>query len=1227
MNKRGKRKNKISRKGLSTIIMTMIIIFVSLVAVGIFWAVINNLLKGGSENIGLGKITFSAEISQVHVDNSSNNVSFKITRKVGTGDIVGMKFIFENSAGQEIATELFELSELASRKFLIHLTMDVSSITKISVVPLFKSSKAEYTVGNVVAIYNLKGTESATYICGNGISEPGEFCDSPDLDGATCQSLGFMSGTLDCSASCSYNTSQCVSVPSSCDLCSDCEEGVLDTCSYSECHSCNGTCYYRGDIWFAEDCVSVTEACSSLVTQCLEYSTYECNNDPCNLNCELNGTVCIESIPEAPPVNITPILWYKFDGNLADSSGISPALDGSWVGSAGTFVAGVDGQAVNLAGTDGISSSDNSRLNSMDKLTVSVYAKKNDAAQGGYLIFKHIEYTLIIGVNSVYGSVYTSAGPVERAFSATANINDTNWHQYTLTYDGVRVKLFVDGAELTSVLAGGSVYTGSGLGLYVGKDPWGATFNGQIDDVRIYNDSVTPPECSPGSTKLCDKQLGVCAGSTQTCNSGQHWPGCTTSTYFAYDSHYLAIEGPLGNPSCSDGYDNDCDGNTDGTDTGCMNLYTLNTRTGEDALFDAVKVMNYYGAGFANWSYIYDWNFGDGIYNDPTSILDDGGIAMLHNYPAEGSREATLTVHKADLVYYEWGPDLVGYGDLVGEYPIIVNTVGEYSTAFELWHAPYHARTGQWIYARLDNDPAVDYDNDVTLDISSYPAYRMTAVLTRDSGGYTETLFNADRSLNTEERFLLNNSKLSSGNYTLSVKILSSLGGSVVQQIDEHFEKPYNGIPTVGIDENNNFRLNGELYFPVTPFGLDYDYVPEWANKYINTLEVQGWDAEFFTPQTFAEHLDIASANNLKSIGPELWWGNNYDGKQRMHFERNSNISRVIEYIQYNKNHPALFGWLWDDEPNMGGQTGFIVPEALATWSYLTFKYDPQHPVFMQLLGADYLPYYWDMDYRLGFDYMYNSEYFGKKTSLADAVGFDIYPIEYQYELNLVNPTRGPIDMWLTAIENLNTANYGLSPLAVFIETQDLRAEDLTNPPGCTPYDHATNTTGTCYAQIMNWPWTKGPSPEEVLMESWAAVIHGVKHISWFHYHTPTPPENFAAMAKFYSHITQLTKIVLAPNTTRTLTDNSNVRGNRVDTMIKENSSDIYIFAVRVTEPDTEWDETFEPVSVSTTFNVGGTTSGTISVFNESRTLTLSGGQFTDTFNRYAYHIYRIPKS
>ncbi len=46
-------------------------------------------------------------------------------------------------------------------------------------------------------------------VCGDGVVDAGEQCDGPDLDGASCLTLGFTAGTTDCSVGCAYDTSGC----------------------------------------------------------------------------------------------------------------------------------------------------------------------------------------------------------------------------------------------------------------------------------------------------------------------------------------------------------------------------------------------------------------------------------------------------------------------------------------------------------------------------------------------------------------------------------------------------------------------------------------------------------------------------------------------------------------------------------------------------------------------------------------------------------------------------------------------------------------------------------------------------------------------------------------------------------------------------------------------------------------------------------------------------------
>ena len=64
--------------------------------------------------------------------------------------------------------------------------------------------------------------------CGNNVAEDCELCDGSDLAGATCESQGFLSGTLGCSAACDgFDTSGCIPCDS---LETSCTDGIDNDC-------------------------------------------------------------------------------------------------------------------------------------------------------------------------------------------------------------------------------------------------------------------------------------------------------------------------------------------------------------------------------------------------------------------------------------------------------------------------------------------------------------------------------------------------------------------------------------------------------------------------------------------------------------------------------------------------------------------------------------------------------------------------------------------------------------------------------------------------------------------------------------------------------------------------------------------------------------------------------------------------------------------------------------
>ena len=237
MKKEEKKKLQIlpnSSKGLSAIVATLIIILLVIVAVGIVWVVIRNVIGEGAEGIELGKFTFDLSIKSAYIDGT--NVKVLIRRSPGGGDLVGVKFIFFDGANSFSTDRKISLIELQEKLFSFNSTEvgGINNVQEVSVAPIYKLDSGKEKVGDITDTYTISGSSSGN---GNGEGEPGtgycgdniiqnpngngesEVCDGTNLGGENCVDQGFEGGDLVCNTDClSFDVSSCTSeTPDSCD--------------------------------------------------------------------------------------------------------------------------------------------------------------------------------------------------------------------------------------------------------------------------------------------------------------------------------------------------------------------------------------------------------------------------------------------------------------------------------------------------------------------------------------------------------------------------------------------------------------------------------------------------------------------------------------------------------------------------------------------------------------------------------------------------------------------------------------------------------------------------------------------------------------------------------------------------------------------------------------------------------------------------------------------------
>jgi PKD repeat protein len=193
------------------------------------------------------------------------------------------------------------------------------------------------------------------------------------------------------------------------------------------------------------------------------------------------------------------IFYMNFDDSILDNSGnmhtISCGINGC-----PEFVSGRRNSAAYFNGTLGgasLSVLNAEDLSGMKELTMSVWAKKNNATTGGLALYKSGSYSMSVYSNYFNGHITNSSTTATYPSASNSNISSTEWHHYVIIYNGSIVRTYFDGNELIY----GTRNFGGNVGiltndLSVGKSSAGVSFNGAIDELRIYDKALTQQEIS-----------------------------------------------------------------------------------------------------------------------------------------------------------------------------------------------------------------------------------------------------------------------------------------------------------------------------------------------------------------------------------------------------------------------------------------------------------------------------------------------------------------------------------------------------------------------------------------------------------------------------------------------------------------------------------------------------------------------------------------------------------
>ena len=138
------------KRGLSNIIVTLLLVLLVFAAVSIVWGVTRGIIESGVDEIELGKFTLDLEIKSVKIEGDDVTVNVIVKRNPGPGEFIGMNFVFSDGQNSEVIREDTVLNELEERSFTYTLTkISTSKLEEVSIAPIYELKSGKENMGNI----------------------------------------------------------------------------------------------------------------------------------------------------------------------------------------------------------------------------------------------------------------------------------------------------------------------------------------------------------------------------------------------------------------------------------------------------------------------------------------------------------------------------------------------------------------------------------------------------------------------------------------------------------------------------------------------------------------------------------------------------------------------------------------------------------------------------------------------------------------------------------------------------------------------------------------------------------------------------------------------------------------------------------------------------------------------------------------------------------------------
>ncbi len=208
------------------------------------------------------------------------------------------------------------------------------------------------------------------------------------------------------------------------------------------------------------------------------------------------SSIASATTPDAPPT--PPGLMGAWAFN--EGTGTTTA-DASGNGNTGTLVGatwstqGRYGGALSFNGSSLVRVADSASIDLTSAMTLSAWIMPTATQNGWRTVMQRQTDSYFLNASSDAGALRPAGGATigsgsPLVYGPTANPVNT-WTHVALTYDGSTMRLFVNGTQVASTAASGTIQATDNPLWIGGNNPYGEYFTGLIDDVRVYNRALT----------------------------------------------------------------------------------------------------------------------------------------------------------------------------------------------------------------------------------------------------------------------------------------------------------------------------------------------------------------------------------------------------------------------------------------------------------------------------------------------------------------------------------------------------------------------------------------------------------------------------------------------------------------------------------------------------------------------------------------------------------------